>query len=150
MSILVRAFTANYYRDTLENSKVHSPDIASFTPIQSASANDTTLSEKSADLVFSSTEKIICSSSDKNVDLLFSLYQKIENPDSDKSLSYNSLSSLTKDTSSISSSTETLSSPIERIKVLSLEDLESAVDIFEVIAVEKMHGQDGILFLKLK
>ncbi|KAG5518726.1 hypothetical protein PMAC_002695 [Pneumocystis sp. 'macacae'] len=144
--------TSNYAVGTSsKNLKTDSPHTYLFTPIQSTSVNYTTFPEKSIDPLSSiSTEKIVCSSSDKNHDLLFSPYQKIEDFNFDKSLSYNSLSSFTKDTSSINSSIDASGSPIERIKVLSLEDLESAVDIFEVIAVEKMHNKDGILFLKLK
>ncbi|KAG4305511.1 hypothetical protein PORY_001067 [Pneumocystis oryctolagi] len=129
---------------------VHVSDGFLSTPIQSHSFNDTTLSDKSVNPFHSTPEKItyLSSSSDKHFNLLSSSYQKIETLDFDRSLNNTSFS-YTKKTSSVSSSIETPSSPIERSKVLDLEDLESAVDIFEVIAVEKMHGENGILFLKL-
>ncbi|KAG4301252.1 hypothetical protein PCK1_002562 [Pneumocystis canis] len=67
----------------------------------------------------------------------------------DSSLSHDSLFSYTQ-SSSYTDSSEILNSPIEKTKILALEDLESAIDIFEVIAAQKIHNPEGInrIFLK--
>lgn len=124
-----------------------------FTPIQLTTFSDTLTIEKNTESISSaSPEKIhyFSSTSDKCLDLLSTPYQETESVALDKSITQQSLHSLTKSVSSTGSSLEILSSPIERVKVIALEDLESAVDIFEVVAAKKPHDQDGILKLRLK
>ncbi|EMR10192.1 hypothetical protein PNEG_01465 [Pneumocystis murina B123] len=117
-----------------------------FTHTPSTSFNYTTISKNISDPIISASLKKKSYSSpisNESFNLLSTSYQDIGNIIFNKSLPRNSFLE-TKKNSTVSSF-KTLHSPIEKIKVLTVNDLGSTANVFEIVATKKINNRSGFV-----